>query len=70
MNVLMASTTLSFAFADMRGFMTAHGQPDQPRSARYILKDYVNVSHRGLFSVFCSFLHIYLVQSMILDLAH
>lgn len=27
----------------MRGFMTAHGQPDQPRSARYILKDYVNV---------------------------
>lgn len=24
--------------------MTAHGQPDQPRSARYILKDYVNVS--------------------------
>lgn len=26
----------------MRGFMTAHGQPDQPRSARYILKDYVN----------------------------
>ncbi|XP_053566180.1 large subunit GTPase 1 homolog [Bombina bombina] len=26
----------------MRGFMTAHGQPDQPRSSRYILKDYVN----------------------------
>ncbi|XP_025953327.2 large subunit GTPase 1 homolog isoform X1 [Dromaius novaehollandiae] len=26
----------------MRGFMTAHGQPDQPRSARYVLKDYVN----------------------------
>lgn len=24
--------------------MTAHGQPDQPRSARYILKDYVSVS--------------------------
>lgn len=24
--------------------MTSHGQPDQPRSARYILKDYVNVS--------------------------
>lgn len=24
--------------------MTAHGQPDQPRSARYVLKDYVNVS--------------------------
>uniref|UniRef100_K7FSE9 Large subunit GTPase 1 homolog n=1 Tax=Pelodiscus sinensis TaxID=13735 RepID=K7FSE9_PELSI len=26
----------------MRGFMTAHGQPDQPRSARYVLKDYVS----------------------------
>ncbi|CAH2247872.1 large subunit GTPase 1 homolog [Pelobates cultripes] len=25
----------------MRGFMTAHGQPDQPRSSRYILKDFV-----------------------------
>ncbi|XP_004343924.1 large subunit GTPase [Capsaspora owczarzaki ATCC 30864] len=24
-----------------RGFMTAHGSPDEPRSARYILKDYV-----------------------------
>lgn len=31
-------------YADMRGFMTAHGQPDQSRSARYILKDYVSVS--------------------------
>lgn len=31
--------------ADMRGFMTSHGQPDQSRSARYILKDYVSVSH-------------------------
>jgi len=30
--------------SDMRGFMTSHGQPDQPRSARYILKDYVCVS--------------------------
>uniref|UniRef100_A0A8D1DCD5 Large subunit GTPase 1 homolog n=1 Tax=Sus scrofa TaxID=9823 RepID=A0A8D1DCD5_PIG len=30
------------AYGYMRGFMTAHGQPDQPRSARYILKDYVN----------------------------
>ena len=28
--------------------MTARGQPDQPRSARYILKDYVNVSEPGL----------------------
>ncbi|NXD13856.1 LSG1 GTPase, partial [Nothocercus nigrocapillus] len=30
------------AYGFMRGFMTAHGQPDQPRSARYILKDYVS----------------------------
>ncbi|XP_066296342.1 large subunit GTPase 1 homolog [Branchiostoma lanceolatum] len=30
------------AYGAMRGFMTAHGQPDTPRSARYILKDYVN----------------------------
>lgn len=27
---------------DNRGFMTANGQPDQSRAARYILKDYVN----------------------------
>lgn len=26
--------------------MTSHGQPDQSRSARYILKDYVSVSAR------------------------
>lgn len=25
-----------------RGFMTANGQPDNPRSARYVLKDYIN----------------------------
>lgn len=31
----------------MRGFMTVHGQPDQPRSARYVLKDYVSVSSEG-----------------------
>ncbi|XP_068001734.1 large subunit GTPase 1 homolog isoform X2 [Melanerpes formicivorus] len=30
------------AYGSMRGFMTAHGQPDQPRSARYVLKDYVS----------------------------
>lgn len=30
------------AYGDMRGFMTAHGQPDQSRSSRYILKDYVS----------------------------
>ncbi|XP_062438466.1 large subunit GTPase 1 homolog isoform X2 [Rhea pennata] len=33
---------LLIAYGCMRGFMTAHGQPDQPRSARYVLKDYVN----------------------------
>ena len=28
--------------------MTTHGIPDEARSARYILKDYVNVSARCL----------------------
>ncbi|KAM4041002.1 large subunit GTPase 1 homolog [Anomaloglossus baeobatrachus] len=37
-----SSEELLAAYGYMRGFMTAHGQPDQPRSARYILKDYVN----------------------------
>ncbi|KAJ8374324.1 hypothetical protein SKAU_G00049040 [Synaphobranchus kaupii] len=32
---------LLMAYGYMRGFMTTHGQPDQSRSARYILKDYV-----------------------------
>ncbi len=27
---------------DIRGFMTAHGSPDESRAARIILKDYVN----------------------------
>lgn len=36
------SEELLQAYGYMRGFMTSHGQPDQPRSARYILKDYVN----------------------------
>ncbi len=31
-------------FAVMRGFMTHKGVPDFPRSARCILKDYMNVS--------------------------
>ncbi|XP_063080356.1 large subunit GTPase 1 homolog isoform X4 [Cavia porcellus] len=35
------SEELLTAYGSMRGFRTAHGQPDQPRSARYILKDYV-----------------------------
>lgn len=29
-------------FLDIRGFMTSNGQPDQSRSARIVLKDYVN----------------------------
>ncbi|XP_034530219.1 large subunit GTPase 1 homolog [Notolabrus celidotus] len=36
------SEELLMAYGYMRGFMTAHGQPDQSRSARYILKDFVN----------------------------
>ncbi|TKS74689.1 Large subunit GTPase 1 -like protein [Collichthys lucidus] len=36
------SEELLMAYGYMRGFMTSHGQPDQPRSSRYILKDYVN----------------------------
>ncbi|XP_004577860.2 large subunit GTPase 1 homolog [Ochotona princeps] len=36
------SEELLMAYGHIRGFMTAHGQPDQPRSARYILKDYVS----------------------------
>lgn len=26
----------------MRGFMTKHGRPDNPRTARVVLKDYMN----------------------------
>lgn len=29
-------------FTDNRGFMTANGQPDNARAARYILKDFIN----------------------------
>ncbi|KAM7013186.1 large subunit GTPase 1 homolog [Tautogolabrus adspersus] len=36
------SEEMLMAYGYMRGFMTTHGQPDQSRSARYILKDYVN----------------------------
>nr|XP_060622679.1 large subunit GTPase 1 homolog [Anolis sagrei ordinatus] len=35
------SEELLTTYGYMRGFMTDHGQPDQPRSARYVLKDYV-----------------------------
>lgn len=45
--------------ADMRGFMTAHGQPDQSRSARYVLKDFVCVSafRLSLPALNCSYEH-------------
>ncbi|XP_017870472.1 PREDICTED: large subunit GTPase 1 homolog isoform X2 [Drosophila arizonae] len=33
---------LLLAYGYNRGFMTSNGQPDQARSARYVLKDYVN----------------------------
>ncbi|TNM87955.1 large subunit GTPase 1 homolog [Takifugu flavidus] len=36
------SEELLMSYGYMRGFMTSHGQPDQSRSARYILKDYVS----------------------------
>lgn len=36
------SEELLLAYGYNRGFMTANGQPDQSRSARYVLKDYVN----------------------------
>ncbi|KAM9358509.1 large subunit GTPase 1 homolog isoform 2-T2 [Symphorus nematophorus] len=36
------SEELLMAYGYMRGFMTSHGQPDQSRSSRYILKDYVS----------------------------
>ncbi|XP_039280154.1 large subunit GTPase 1 homolog [Nilaparvata lugens] len=36
------SEELLNAYAYSRGFMTQNGQPDNPRSSRYILKDFVN----------------------------
>lgn len=36
------SEELLNSYGFMRGFMTARGLPDNPRAARYILKDYVN----------------------------
>ncbi|KAL6108047.1 lsg1 [Pungitius sinensis] len=38
---LPTSEELLMAYGYMRGFMTSHGQPDQSRSSRYILKDFV-----------------------------
>lgn len=38
-----ASRFLPPVHTGMRGFMTDHGQPDQPRSARLVLKDFVTV---------------------------
>nr|XP_053648547.1 large subunit GTPase 1 homolog [Cherax quadricarinatus] len=37
-----SSEELLNSYGLMRGFMTQRGLPDNPRSARYILKDYVN----------------------------
>ncbi|XP_017771082.1 PREDICTED: large subunit GTPase 1 homolog [Nicrophorus vespilloides] len=36
------SEELLNAYGYNRGFMTANGQPDNPRSARYVLKDFMN----------------------------
>ncbi|OQR76976.1 large subunit GTPase 1-like [Tropilaelaps mercedesae] len=36
------SAELLNAYSYNRGFMTSSGQPDNPRGARYVLKDYVN----------------------------
>lgn len=47
LDVISLFSNIAFSFlsvSDMRGFMTSHGQPDQSRSARYVLKDYVSVS--------------------------
>lgn len=32
----------TFNLPVMRGFMTKHGRPDNPRTARVVLKDYMN----------------------------
>lgn len=39
---VMYYISIAFCFVDSRGFMTQNGQPDNPRSSRYILKDFVN----------------------------
>lgn len=42
MSVLLTTlTSFLYWFSDSRGFMTQNGQPDNPRSARYILKDFL-----------------------------
>lgn len=41
-NLFQQLLNLTFLLLVMRGFMTQRGLPDNPRSARYILKDYVN----------------------------
>ena len=40
---LLINSLLPSPPQDVRGYMTSHGMPDCPRSARYILKDYVKV---------------------------
>jgi large subunit GTPase 1 len=39
--VSLAFSDISFTETVMRGFMTARGLPDSPRSSRHILKDFV-----------------------------
>ncbi|XP_015787052.1 large subunit GTPase 1 homolog [Tetranychus urticae] len=41
-DVQLTAEQLLNAYGYMRGFMTQRGLPDNPRSARYILKDFVN----------------------------
>ena len=42
--------------------MTSHGMPDGPRSARYILKDYVKVrAMEGLKCLSCVCVYVYMV---------
>ena len=43
MGVVLSHFHLFILPSDLHGYMTSHGLPDCPRSARYILKDYVNV---------------------------
>ena len=42
---VVQSAVSTLLFIAMRGFMTSSGVPDCPRSARILLKDYVNVSN-------------------------
>ena len=41
-NKIPSPHDLMQSYGKARGFMGSHGRPDEPRSSRYILKDYVN----------------------------